>query len=255
MSKSVAAKVAEVLNAFLPGDTRLTLTEICRRAGLPLTTGHRLVGQLTSTGMLERLPEGSYRIGARLWRIGVQAAEPRELRELALPYLAELYTATRDNVQLAVLRADRVLCVERLRGPTSVPVVSRVGGELPLHATGVGKVLLAFADPETAERVLAGPLAAHTPHTVTDPDRLRAELTEIRRTGLAHTQEEMTLGACSSAAPVRGRDDRVVAALSVTAWRHGADLRRLDPAVLEASRDLSRDLAAAWEGLVQAAFH
>ncbi|PZG53917.1 IclR family transcriptional regulator [Spongiactinospora gelatinilytica] len=241
---SVAAKVTAVLGAFLPGDVRLTLTEICRRAGLPLTTGHRLVGELTARGFLERLPEGSYRVGRLLWRIGAQAAEPRELRELALPYMAELYATTRENVQLAVLGQDRVLCLERLRGPHSVPVFSRVAGELPLHATGVGKVLLAFAAEETVERVLAAPLAAVTPNTITDPGRLRAELAEVRRSGLAHTQEEMSIGTLSAAAPVRDGDDRVVAALSVVVWRHSADLRRLDPAVLGAARALSRDLAA-----------
>ncbi|GAA5055572.1 DNA-binding IclR family transcriptional regulator [Thermocatellispora tengchongensis] len=240
---SVAGRVAGVLEAFLPGDVRLTLTEICRRAGIPLTTGHRLVGELTAAGFLERLPDGPYRIGTRLWRIGAQAAGPRGLRELALPYMAELYAATRENVQLGVLLGDRVLCLERLRGPHSVPVVSRVAGELPLHSTGVGKVLLAYAPEALTERLLAAPLPAYTPGTITDPARLRAELAEIRRTGMAHTQEEMTIGACSAAAPVRGPGEEVVAALSVVAWRHSADLRRLDPAVLEAARGLSRDLA------------
>ncbi|MEU4829517.1 IclR family transcriptional regulator [Streptosporangium sp. NPDC023615] len=241
---TVTGKVMAILGAFLPGDVRLTLTEICRRADLPLATGHRLVGELVGGDFLERLPDGSYRVGMLLWRLGAQAAEPRELRELALPYMEDLYATTRENVQLAVLHDDRVLYVERLRGRTSVPIVSRVAGELPLHATGVGKVLLAFAGSETVERVLAGELTSHTPNTVVDPARLRAELEEVRRTGVARTQEEMTLGTCSVAVPVRGPDDRVVAALSLVAWRHNADLRRLVPAVLAAARALSRDLAA-----------
>ncbi|MGC5015388.1 IclR family transcriptional regulator [Streptosporangium sp. DT93] len=241
---TVTGKVMAILGAFLPGDVRLTLTEICRRAELPLATGHRLIGELVEGGFLERLPDGSYRVGMLLWRLGAQAAEPRELRELALPYMEDLYATTRENVQLAVLHDDRALYLERLRGPTSVPIVSRVAGELPLHATGVGKVLLAFAGPETVERVLAGELTAHAPNTVVDPVRLRAELEEVRRTGVACTQEEMSLGTCSVAVPVRGAGDRVVAALSLVAWRHNADLRRLVPAVLSAARALSRDLAA-----------
>jgi DNA-binding IclR family transcriptional regulator len=231
-----------VLCAFLPGDVRLTLTEICRRTGLPLTTGHRLVGELVAGGFLDRLPDGGYRVGLRLWRIGAQAAEPRELRELALPHMADLYAATRDNVQLAVLHEDRALCVERLRGPQSVPVVSRIAGLLPLHATGVGKVLLAFAPAETLERVLAAPLTAHTPYTVTDPEQLRAELAVVRRTGVACTQEEMSPSTCSVAAPVRDGEERVVAAISLVSWRHSGDQRRLTPAVLAAARGLSRDL-------------
>ncbi|WP_344917593.1 IclR family transcriptional regulator [Streptosporangium oxazolinicum] len=242
---TVTGKVMAILGAFLPGDVRLTLTEICRRAELPPATGHRLVRELAEGGFVERLPDGSYRVGMLLWQIGAQAAEPRELRELALPYMEDLYAATRENVQLAVLRDDRALYVERLRGPTSVPVVSRVAGELPLHATGVGKVLLAFADPETVERVLAGELTPHAPNTVVDPARLRTELAEVRRTGIACTQEEMSVGTCSVAVPVRGAGGRVVAALSLVAWRHTADPRRLAPAVLTAAAALSRDLAAA----------
>ncbi|MER6175223.1 IclR family transcriptional regulator [Streptosporangium sp. NPDC001681] len=241
---TVTGKVMAILGAFLPGDVRLTLTEICRRAELPPATGHRLVGELVAGGFVERLPDGSYRVGMLLWQIGAQATEPRELRELALPYMEDLYAATRENVQLAVLRGDRALYVERLRGPTSVPIVSRVAGGLPLHATGVGKVLLAFADPETVERVLAGELTPHAPNTVVDPTRLRTELEEVRRTGIACTQEEMSVGTCSVAVPVRGAGGRVVAALSLVAWRHNADPRRLASAVRTAAGALSRDLAA-----------
>jgi acyl-coenzyme A synthetase/AMP-(fatty) acid ligase len=100
-------------------------------------------------------------------------------------------------------------------------------------------------DPETVERVLAGELTPHAPNTVVDPARLRTELEEVRRTGTARTQEEMSVGTCSVAAPVRGAGGRVVAALSLVAWRHTADPRRLAPAVLSAAAALSRDLAAA----------
>ncbi|HEY9523199.1 MAG TPA: IclR family transcriptional regulator [Thermopolyspora sp.] len=240
---TVTGKVMAILRAFAPGDVRLTLTEICRRSGLPLATGHRLIGELVGGGFLERMPDASYRTGIRLWQIGVQAAVPRELRELALPYMMDLYAETRENIQLAVLHDDRALYLERLRGPQSVPVVTRVAAELPLHATGVGKVLLAFARPDIIERVLRHGLSAHTPNTITDPVRLRVELAEVRRTGLAHTFEEMSIGTCSVAAPVWGDDGAgPVAALSVVAWRHSADMKRLDVAVRSAARALAKDL-------------
>lgn len=240
---SVTGKVMAILDAFAPGDAGLTLTEICHRSGLPLATGHRLIGELTRGGFLERSPEGAYQIGIRLWRIAAQGSSATGLRELALPHMEDLYEVTHENVQLAVVRDDRALYVERLRGPRSVPIVSRVGGELPLHATGVGKVLLAFLPEERAEKVIAAGLRPLTRHTITDPDRLRAELAEIRRIGFTVTREEMTLGSCSVAAPVRDADRRVVAALSLVARNRTADLRRLTPAVLTAARALSRDVA------------
>jgi DNA-binding IclR family transcriptional regulator len=243
---SVTGKVMAILDVFVAGDIGLNLTEICRRAALPLATGHRLVGELTGGGFLERQADGSYRVGVRLWRIGVQAAVVSGLRELALPHMEELYEGTRENVQLAVLREGRALYVERLRGPRSVPVLTRVAAELPLHATGVGKVLLAYAPERLREMVLAASLSAHTQHTITDPGRLRSHLAEVHRSGYAITREEMTLGSCSVAAPVLDADERVVAALSIVAHNHSADLRRLVPTVVTAARALSRDIAAHW---------
>ncbi|MBA9005567.1 IclR family transcriptional regulator [Thermomonospora cellulosilytica] len=245
----VTAKVIAILEAFTgmpPGDGGLTLTEICRRAGLPLATGHRLVGELTAGGFLERSADGAYRIGLRLWRIATRTPVAAGLRELALPHMEDLYAATQENVQLAVLREGRALYIERLRGPRSVPIVTRVGAELPLHATGVGKVLLAFADPARQEEIIAAGLPAHTAHTITDPDRLRTELAEVRRQGYALTREEMTLGSCSVAAPVRDGRCRVIAAISLVARSGATDPRRLAPTVLTAARALSRDIATAW---------
>ncbi|MEV4164892.1 IclR family transcriptional regulator [Nonomuraea dietziae] len=239
---SVAGKVMAILDAFSHGETRLTLTEICRRADLPLATGHRLVGELTRGGFVERMPDGAYRVGIRLWRIGAQAAAAADLRELALPYMEDLYEVTHANVQLAVRRGLKALYLERLRGPSSVPIVSRVGGELPLHATGVGRVLLAFAPEQVTEEVVSSGLPALTRHTVTDPVRLRAALAEVRRTGVAVTREEMTLGTCSVAAPVRGAGGEVIAALSIVT-RPRTDLRAVVPTLITTARALSRDVS------------
>jgi len=105
-------------------------------------------------------------------------------------------------------------------------------------------VLLAFSPPELTERVIAQGLTKHAPNTITDPERLRADLAEVRRTGLAYTVEEMSIGTCSVAAPVYGPGEELVAALSVVAWRHSADVKRFGPAVRSAARALSKDLAA-----------
>ncbi|MBE1536009.1 IclR family transcriptional regulator [Actinomadura algeriensis] len=245
---SVAGKVMAILNAFAQGEVRLNLTEICRRASLPPATGHRLVGELVAGGFLERVPDGTYRIGTRLWRIGSQAPAVTGLRELALPHMEDLYEATHDNVQLAVLRDDHVLVVERLRGTRSVPVLTQVGASLPLHTTGVGKVLLAFAPPEVQEAVLAAPLSRRTARSITDPDELRRCIEQVRRSGYALTRDEMTLGASSAGAPVRDASGQVVAALSLVSRTRSADLRRLLPPLTTAARALSRDVAVHWRG-------
>ena len=103
-------------------------------------------------------------------------------------------------MHLAVRDGTEVLYLDRLRGSTSVPIVSTVGSRLPLHATGVGKVLLAHAPAPVQQQVLAD-LPRITPYTVTQPGRLRRQLAQARRDDYATTVEEMSLGACSVAVP------------------------------------------------------
>ena len=242
-ARSVTSRALAVLAAFDDEHPSLGLSELARRSGLPLTTAHRLVGELVDWQALERRRDGAYVVGRRLWHLGLLAPVQLELRELALPYLQDLYETTGENVHLAVRQGLRALYVERVSGRTSVPVVSRAGSTLPLHATGVGKVLLAHAPPDVLAQVLED-LERVTPHTVVEPGRLRRELAEVRRRGYARTSEEMTLGTCSVAVPVHSPRGAVVAAVGLVTTSVRKDLPRLAPAVQVAAAGVSRRLAA-----------
>ncbi|GAA3222863.1 IclR family transcriptional regulator [Pseudonocardia petroleophila] len=240
---TVTARVLGVLAAFDAAHTVLTLTGIARRAGLPLSTAHRLVGELTQWGALERGEDGRYRIGLRLWEVGALAPRSVGLREAAVPFLADLHEVTGENVQLAVLDGTEVVYVDRISGRGAVNVITRVGGRLPLHATGVGLVLLAHAPPELQEQVLAAPLRRYTDRTICSPSQLRRVLADVRRTGVAVSDRQIELVALSVAAPVRGPRDEVVAALSVVVPADTSDARAYVPVVRAAARGVSRTLA------------
>lgn len=122
--------------------------------------------------------------------------------------------------------------------------VSRTGSRLPLHATGVGKVLLAHAPDEVREAVLGGRLTAMTPRTITSRATLDAQLERIRREGYATTEEEMTLGACSAAVPVTGPEGEVVASLGIVVANLRRDRVRLVAALRMAAAGISRGLRA-----------
>jgi len=175
--RSVTARALAVLGAFDSSAPRLTLSEIAERSGTPLSTAHRLLAELTAWGALHRRPDGRYEIGRRLWDLGLLAPVQLELRQVAAPFLLDVHTATRDTVHLAVREGRSALYVERVSGRESVPVVSQVGSRLPLHATGVGKVLLAAAPDDVVDAVLRAP-TRQTRHTIVDPGRLRRELAE-----------------------------------------------------------------------------
>ncbi|GAA0901906.1 IclR family transcriptional regulator [Pseudonocardia zijingensis] len=244
VAETVTGRVLRVLAAFSAERPELGLTELSRRAHLPLSTTHRLVGELSEWGALERGTDGRYRVGLRLWEVGALAPRGLGLRESAMPFLEDLYEVTRQNVQLAVLDGTDVVFVERISGRGAVNVITRVGGRLPLHATGVGLVLLAYAPPELQEQVLASPLKRYTERTMCDPDELRRALAEVRRTGVAVSDRQIELISLSVAAPVRGVQDEVVAALSVVVPAETSDARAYVPVVRAAARGISRVLGA-----------
>jgi DNA-binding IclR family transcriptional regulator len=208
--RSVTLRALSVLDAFDPAHRRLNLSEIARRSALPLATAHRHVRELVDWQALERRHDGTYEIGTRLWHLGFLSPMHAELREISLPYLQDLCAATGDTVHLAVRDGTEALYVERLGGVRSVRVVSRPGGTLPLHATAVGKVLLAWAPVAVRDSVLDRPVRL-TPYTVVEPSRLAAQLAEIRRTGAAWTREELVCGASSIAVGVPGSGGVVAA--------------------------------------------
>jgi DNA-binding IclR family transcriptional regulator len=237
---TVVSRTVALLTAFDETHPRLTLTELARRAGLPVPTAHRLAGELTRLGVLSREPSGEYVIGRRLWQVGLLAPAQTGLRDVAAPFLQDLYAATLATIHLAVRDGVRVLYLERLSGQRSVPVVSRTGGRLAMHATGVGKVLLAYAPPDVQQKVLSS-LRRITPYTITQPARLRAQLDRIPADGYATTEEEMTLGACSVAVPVR-HGGAVVAALGVVVPSLRRDKARLVSALQVAAHGIGRSL-------------
>ena len=243
--RAVAARALAMLDAFSTESPHLTLSDIADRSRTPLTTAHRLLAELTAWGALVRRPDGRYEIGRKLWDLGLLAPVQAELRHVAAPFLLDVHTATRDTVHLAVREGLKALYVERISGRESVPVVSQVGSRLPLHATGVGKVLLAAAPDEVFERML-GALTRETRHTIADPPRLRREIAEVRRRGFARTAEEMTLGAASVAVPVtvdRAGTPVVAAALGIVVPSSRRDTARLVPALEVAARGIGRELA------------
>jgi DNA-binding IclR family transcriptional regulator len=242
-ARSVTSRGFAVLEAFTPDCPTLTLSEIARRAALPLTTAHRLVGELCTSRALERDGDGTYRIGLRLWEIASLAPRGVPLREAALPFLEDLYEVTHENVQLGVREGHEVLYIERIAGRQAVGVLTRVGGRFPLHASGIGLVLLAHAPKSVQLDVLAGPLQRFTDHTITDPERLRRKLAQVRRDGVAVSDRQVTVDALSVAAPIFD-GGAVLAALSIVSKADGTDPARLVPAVRAAALGTSRALHA-----------
>src|SRR5918996_2054720 len=216
----VLGRALRLLDTFGPTRPMMTLSQIARQAGLPLSTAHRLLGELVAWGALERDEAGCYRIGLRLWELAALAPRSTGLRERALPFLEDLSQVTRENVQLAVREGTEVVYIERIAGSGAVPVLTRVGGRFALTATGVGLVLLAHAPVDVQEQVLAGPITRYTECTMTAPHQIRASL----------------------AAPIHDAQGDVVAAVSLVVHHGGASTHALATLLRTSARAISRAL-------------
>ena len=241
--RSVTGRAFEVLDTFDSRHRRQTLAQISRRSGLPLTTAHRLVRELERNAALARRSDGAYEIGSKLWRLGLLSSVHSDLRELALPYMEDVYQLGTGAVQIAVLDGMRCLIVERIAGSRTLATQSKPGERLPLHATGVGKVLLANSDDELQAAVL-GSLDRYTDKTITDAGLMAAQLRKIKQQGYAETGEELAAGATSVAVPVRGTGGKAIAALGYIGPSGSGSLARMLPVLQVTANALSKQLIA-----------
>jgi DNA-binding IclR family transcriptional regulator len=230
-----------VLGCFDERRRALSLSELSEKSLLPMSSTHRVVAELVAGGFLVRGSDRKYRIGTRVWSIGQLAPVSDQLRHRALPTLARLYEETGENITLAVLDRGQALYVDRIGGERSVQTSSRAGGHLPLHTTGVGKVLLAWQTPEAIDKYLSRPLARATPFSIVDPVKLKADLAETKTRGYALTRQESTAGNGSVAVPIL-RGGRCVAALGVVAHLTHLDVPRLVEVLQQAADSIRHEL-------------
>ncbi|NED12604.1 IclR family transcriptional regulator [Streptomyces sp. SID9124] len=231
-------KSAAILDCYRPDGGAFRLTEIAARTGLAKTTAFRLCADLVRLGLLDRAGE-TYRLGGKLFELGSLVPRRQDLREAALPFLQDLFEATHETVHLGVREGYEVVYVERIHGHDALALPSRIGGRLPLTCTGVGKALLAFSDDALIEDVLAQPVPRLSPHSITDPARLRTVIEQIQVSGLAYEEQEAALGVSCIASPVFD-GPTAVAALSVAVPRTRFRPAQLAPAVRTAALGLSR---------------
>jgi DNA-binding IclR family transcriptional regulator len=238
---SMVGRSASVLAAFDLRHPTMGLSELARRSALPKATVHRLAGQLVEHGFLERDGE-RYRLGVLLFELGQRVPRSRVLRDAALPFLEDLYVASRETVHLAVPAGRDVMYIDKLVGHSSGRTPSAVAGRLPMHCTATGKAILAHLHPDELEEYLSAPLERVTRHTIVVADVLRTEVAAARRAGWAVEREETLIGYVSVASTVFDGEERPIAALSVTGPGRRLDATRFGPAVRTAARGLTRVL-------------
>jgi DNA-binding IclR family transcriptional regulator len=239
-------KAISILKAFTIHDPELGVNELSRRVGLHKSTVSRLLSTLEQAALVERdAATDKYRLGVELIALAGLVISHADVRTVSRGHLRWLAELTEETVNLAVPDGTYVINVEQIPSSRLVRDIGWIGRRSPLHCTSTGKVLLAHMPTWEIDKVLAGPLAGFSPSTITDPDRLRGELSKVLEQGFAIGQEELEEGLNAVAAPVRNHEGRVVAAVSVSGPSYRVSPGRfteLSGLVKEAADRVSRQL-------------
>jgi IclR family acetate operon transcriptional repressor len=237
-------KALNILSVLAEEEPPYTLTQLSQKLHLHVSTVHRLLVNLVRHGFVEEEPvSGGYQLSYRVLRMGLRVLDRLDFRRVAHPLLQELNLRTKETVHLAILQDMRAISIEKFDSPQPVGLDARLGGVLPLHCTGVGKVLLAFQGEDLLNQIVQSPgLTRRTAHTITNAAQLRKELEMIRQQGYAVDQEEAVEGLRCVAGPVINHRGQIVAAFSVAgpATRlTPARVREIAHLVRETSQEIS----------------
>ncbi len=241
-------RAIRVLTA-LQGARRMSLSELANRLQLAPSTTHGIVKTLAEHGMVvQEHGSARYQLGPAVLRLGNVYLDTLELRSKAIPWAEDLARRTGLSVRTGVLLIDDVVIIHHEPRPDGSRQMPEVGIVIPVHASALGKALLAFL-PDESDRVLtSGALRSMTGETLTTPSALQAQLAEVRATGFAIEQDEAVIGESGLASPVFDATGTAVGAIAVV-LPSGSSLQRGDlrDAVRETARAISRELgAAAW---------
>ena len=228
---------------LLAKEPGLTFTEIQNRLSLPKSSAHRLVASLVEIGALRCDADGRYVLGLRLFELGAAAVGQRRIDREAQPVLHALAWGETLTSHLGVLEGYQAVYLSKVECDQEIRVNTWVGKRLSLNRSALGKALLAWLPPAEARELMAlTDFEQKTPKTIVDAATLSADLELVRKRGWALDDEEDALDIRCIAAPVRNREGKVIAAISVVGTVLQLTDQRLEPLaakVLEAAAQIS----------------
>lgn len=215
----VIERMFSLLDILANREEAMSLKEISEKSGLHSSTAHRILNDLATGRFVDRPAAGSYRLGMRLLELGNMVKARLNVRDAALAPMRELHKLTQQPVNLSMRQGDEIIYVERAYSERSgMQVVRAIGGRAPLHLTSVGKLFLAFDDPQRLRSYATRTgLAGQTRNSITQLPILERELSKARQYGIARDNEELEMGVRCMAAGIYDDQNKLVAGLSISA--------------------------------------
>lgn len=249
-SIAVLDRALDVLELLAATAEPIGVTEIARQVGATKSATWRILFNLDARGyVLKDADSGRYAIGPRFTELGIRQGSRASLVQAAHPHLEWLSRTFGETSNLAVIEGGQVLYIDIVESPHDLRLAARVGARDTVHSTALGKAMLAFLPEHEIAQALAGPLAARTPQTVTDPARIRAELEQVRATGIAVEFGQNEIAASCLGVPVFGPGGEVIAAVSVSGPESRmatSEIDRIRDALLSTGEAVTKRIGGRW---------
>jgi IclR family transcriptional regulator, KDG regulon repressor len=206
------ARGLKILDILCESQDGTSITELADILGIDKGSASRLVATLTRYGYVEKDEVSRrYHLGSQVVSLSRSVLTRLPMREAAKPFLHQMMERTGECAHLAVPAQGKVMYIDQVESPVTLRVNAQVGTMNPLHCTALGKVLLAFDDIE-----IPIDLASFTPNTITDPEKLRLQVAEVRKSGYAVDDEELDIGVRCIAVPVFDFRGKAVGAIGIS---------------------------------------
>lgn len=215
-------RALDVMMLFYKEKRELGVSEIAEYLGMYKSTVHRILTTLERRGFIQKNSRNNkYWLGIKVFSLGMLYAKEMKLRDIARPHLSRLAEKFKETTHLAVIDFNReegpeVVVLEKIQKAQFLSMTPPVGSSSPAYCSAMGKILLAYSDPETVEKILKKPLKRYTQNTITDYNKLLKELKKIRQQGYAVDNEELEVGLTCFAAPVYDFENKVIASISLS---------------------------------------
>ncbi len=231
VSIQVLQRMFVLLDVLAARDEPFSLKEISEKAGLHLSTTHRILNDLVAGGFVDRPDTGTYRLGMRFLQLGNLVKTRLSVRDAAVSVMRDLLRQIQQPINLSVRQGDEIVYIERAFNSerSGMQVVRAIGGHAPLHLTSTGKLFLSLDDPSKVRAYATRTgLRGNTRNSITQLPVLEQELTRARQTGVARDDEELELGVRCMAAGIYNDQGMLVAGLSISAPASQIDDKWLD---------------------------
>jgi IclR family acetate operon transcriptional repressor len=211
-------RALSILNELAASERGLNLSETAARTGLAVSTTHRLLNTLQQKHFVQFNPDhGVWTIGVQSFIVGNAFLRVRELSLIARPIMRQLMESTGETINLAVENQGEAIYIAQIETHLTMRAIAKPGGRAAMHASGVGKAILACMDDEMVNRILMRHgMPKLTEKTFVDPQKLKNQLTDIRRKGYAVDDEENGIGLRCIAAAITDETSQPIGAISLS---------------------------------------